>query len=355
MTEGPQQPYHPNQGWPAPPGPHDSPRTPGTPGEARQVLHGNIVGGPDHQPQRPAWTPPAEWAPPLPGQGTRGPSQQQQQPQQHQQFGRPAGAGPDWSALADANASRARRRKRRLIGGGVLAVAAVAGIVATLVAGSGRPSVSPVAAASYAPSERPLPPEPSFSELSVPAQLDPLVFISDREKDTAPLSVAGLFPGKKLVWGGRTYTKATAAEGQCSSAASADLAAVLRRNGCGRVLRVTYVGGEVAVTVGVAVFDDQSAAGKAKSQAKGYVMPLSGGGVGAFCHATSCRTTTNAKGRYAYFTIAGLKNNGRITASDTVARQAGTDGSDYAFNRIVQRGKDQAAAAMVSTVASPGH
>ncbi|MDX3071821.1 hypothetical protein [Streptomyces sp. MI02-7b] len=350
MTEGPQQPYNPNQGWTAPPGPHDTPRTPGTPGQARQVLRGTIVGDPGHQPQRPARTPRAEWAPPLPGHGTRGPSQRE-----HQRLGRPAAVEPDWAALADANEARARRRRRRLTGGGVLAVAAVAGVVATAVAGSGRPSVSPTAAAPSAPSEVAPPREPSFSGLSVQARLDPLVFISDREKDTAPLSVAGLFPGKRLVWSGRTYTRATAAKGKCSSAASADLAAVLRKNGCGKVLRVTYVGGEVAVTVGVAVFDDPSAAGRAKSQAKGYVRPLSGGGAGAFCHATSCRTTTNAKGRYAYFTIAGLRNNGRVTASDTVARQAGTDGSDYAFNRIVQRGRDQAAAATVPAVASPGH
>lgn len=316
------------------------------------MLRGNIVGGPDHQPQQAAWTPPADWTPPLPGQGTRGPSRQHQQQQQHQQFGRPATSEPDWSALADETASRTRRRKFYLIGGGVLAAAAVAGIVATAVVSSGRPSVSPTPTASSAPSEVALPPEPSFSEVSAPPQLDPLDFISDRRKDTAPLSVAGLFPGKKLVWGGRTYTKATAKEGNCSSAASADLAAVLRKNGCRTFLRVTYVGGKVAVTVGVAVFDDQGAAGRAKSQAKGYVTPLSGGGVGTFCHATSCRTTTNAKGRYAYFTIAGLKNNGRITASDTVARQAGKDGSDYAFNRIVQRGKDQAAA-MASAAASP--
>ncbi|MFD3455722.1 hypothetical protein ACFWVC_26540 [Streptomyces sp. NPDC058691] len=348
MTEGPQQPYNPNQGWTAPQGPHSTPRTPG---EQRQVLRGNIVGGPDHQPQQPAWTPPAEWAPPLPGQGTRGPSQQQQQ--QQQQFGPPPTGEPDWSALAEETESRARRRRLYFIGGGVLAVAAVAGIVATAVVSSGRPSASPTPTASSAPSEVALPPEPSFSEVSPPPQLNPLDFISDRKKDTAPLSVAGLFPGKKLVWGGRTYTKAAAKEGSCSSAASAGLAAVLRKNGCSKILRVTYVGGKVAVTVGVAVFDDQSAAGKAKSQAKGYVLPLSGGGVGTFCHATSCRTTTNAKGRYAYFTIAGLKNNGRITASDTVARQAGKDGSDYAFNRIVQRGKDQAAAAMASAVASP--
>ncbi|MFJ4850617.1 MULTISPECIES: hypothetical protein [unclassified Streptomyces] len=300
MTEGPQQPHNPDRGRTAPPGPHSASRTPA--GE-RPALRGDLAGGP----------------------GLRAPR-------------------PDWAALAD-RAERARYRARRrrlaLTGGGVLAaVAAVTGIVATAVAGSS------------APSGVALPPAPSSSGVSAPP-LDPLAYISDRGKDTAPLTVAGLFPGRQLVRGGRTYTKTGAEEGNCSSATSAELAAVLRRNGCGRLLRVTYTGGRAAVTVGVAVFGDPSAAGRAKSQAEGYLKPLPGGGAGAFCRATSCRTTSNATGRYAYFTIAGLKNNARVTASDTVARQAGTDGSDYAFHRIVQRGRSQAAAAATSATASP--
>ncbi|MEU6340587.1 hypothetical protein ABZ883_06485 [Streptomyces sp. NPDC046977] len=296
MTEGPQQPYHPDRGRTAPPGQHSASRTPA--GE-RPALRGDLAGGP----------------------------------------GLPA-PRPDWAALAERAEYRARRRRLALTGGGVLAVAAVTGIVATAVAGSS------------APSRVALPPRPSSSGVSAPP-LDPLAYISDRGKDTAPLTVAGLFPGRHLVRDGRTYTRAGAQEGDCSSAASAELAAVLRRNGCGKLLRVTYADGRAAVTVGVAVFGDPSAAGRTKSQAKGYVKPLAGGGAGTFCRATSCRTTTNATGRYAYFTIAGLKNNARVTASDTVARQAGTDGSDHAFHRIVQRGRSQAAAAATSATASP--
>jgi hypothetical protein len=71
------------------------------------------------------------------------------------------------------------------------------------------------------------------------------------------------------------------------------------------------------------------------------VLPLSGGGVGTFCHAVPCRLSTNSIGRYAYFTTAGLANGGALSASDTQALQAGNDLATFAFNEIVQRGNTQ--------------
>ncbi|MEU4094718.1 hypothetical protein [Streptomyces sp. NPDC026673] len=345
MTDGPQQPYHPNEGWTAPPGQQGAPE--GT-GDRRQVLRGQIVGGPDHQPQRPAWTPPADWSPPVPGQGTRGPSQPQSTP--------PAGNEPDWSALADEAEAGARRRRLLLIGGGVLAVAAVAGIVATAVVTSGSPEPSPTETASAPASEVALPPEPSFSEVSPGPTYGPLDFLSTAAKDTAPLAVGTLFPGKKLDWvDGRTYTKTRSAENRdCAAGATGSLSAALSGSGCTRMMRVTYTRGGSAVTVGVAVFKDAASAKKLARTNK-FVRPLGGGGVGDFCHAVACWSKSGAVGRYAYFTISGPKNGTAATSSDTASRQAGQDGFNYAFNRIVQRGKEQADAAMAAAAASPAN
>ncbi|MDX6348676.1 MAG: hypothetical protein QOF84_3466 [Streptomyces sp.] len=335
MTEGPQQPHNPQQGqqgWQTPPA---APQQP-------QVLRGNVVGEPQQSQAAPSWNAPTDWAAPVPGQGTRGPSAQPAP------F---APAEPDWSALAEQSEARARRRKLFFVGGGVLAVVAISGIVATAVVSSNhkKPVASPTVTAATTEA---LPPQPSFPSVTPAPTYNALDFISTAKKDTAPLSVNTLFPEKKkLSWaqGARTYTKtASAGTSSCTSAASGTLGAVLKKYGCSHLFRVTYVRGTVAVTVGVAVFDDAAHADQVKQHAKGYVLPLAGGGQAAFCHATSCRLTTNAKGRYAYFTIAGLRNNQAVTTSDTLARQAGTDGGAYAFSRIVQRGRDAVASAAAS-------
>jgi hypothetical protein len=300
MTDGPQQPQNPHQGFP-----------------------GNNPFPPYQQPgQAPAWNTPGPAAP------------------------RPA--EPDWGALAEESQSRAKRRKLLFVGGGVLAVAAIAGIVATAVVSSDHGNSDgkkTQADSSASASEQPLPPQPTFSDVSIPPPPNPLDFISTAKKDTATLSTATLFPGKSLLWQSRNYTKtATTRTTSCTTAAAGALSTALGNNGCRQVLRATYVRGTVAVTVGIAVFDNSTSATKLRSTAK-YLRPLNGGGVTDFCHAVACRVTTNAIGRYAYFTIAGLKNNQTITDADTVAKQAGTDISNFAFNQIRQRGVAQASAA----------
>ena len=49
---------------------------------------------------------------------------------------------PDWAALAEVSAARSQRRKWLFLGGGALATAAVATIVATAVVSAGRGSDS---------------------------------------------------------------------------------------------------------------------------------------------------------------------------------------------------------------------
>jgi len=143
---------------------------------------------------------------------------------------------------------------------------------------------------------------------------------------------------------GLVYAKtATATTTTCSAAARSGLAHALATSGCRKLIRATYTNGGTAVTVGVAVFDDKAHAQKLQKVAQ-YLAPLNGGGVPDFCHAVACRMTSNAVGRYAYFAIAGLKNGKTITATDKVALQSANDASNFAFQRIIQRGRDAAAA-----------
>ncbi|MFI0923079.1 hypothetical protein ACH4TP_03910 [Streptomyces sp. NPDC021012] len=276
---------------------------------------------------------------------------QPQQPAQPNPFPGAQGGGdtPDWAALADASASRGRRKRLLLIGGGVLATVAVGAIVATAVVSTNKKNEAanknPVPTDSISPTGTPSP-EPTFSSVAPPPPPNPRDYISDPKKDKAPLSAEGLFPGKKLSMNNRPYKKGTtSATTNCAAVTQGGLGGVLKRNGCERVLRATYVKDGVAITVGVAVFPSEAAAQKAKEQATGGIAPLVGGGVGDFCHATVCLRRSNAIGRYAYFTQAGFANGRKVTKADKPVFQASDDLGTFAFNQIYARGRSQASAA----------
>ena len=55
--------------------------------------------------------------------------------------------------------------------------------------------------------------------------------------------------------------------------------------------------------------------------------------------------TSNSVGRYAYFAIAGYRDGKTLPPTDTVARQAADEASNFAFTRIIQRGRNAAAQA----------
>ncbi|WP_437437854.1 hypothetical protein [Streptomyces olivoreticuli] len=293
-------------------------------------------GGPHGAPGEPH-RPTPQWGPPPPPQPTPPPPP----------WGAASGAPqtPDWSALADDTAARGRRRKWLLLGGGgALATAAVATAVAFAVTGShGGGKQSGLPAPEKLPSSSGAP-EPSFSENAPPPPPNPLDFIASADKDKAPLSTKTLFPHTKPVLYKRTYERtATATTTDCASATQGALGSVLADNGCRKVLRSTYVRDGIAVTVGVAVFDDKAAADKAKEQSAGNIASLSGDNAPEFCRATACRLTANAIGRYAYFTVAGFANGKAVDSGDTAALQAGRDVSDYTFRRIMYRAQAQAA------------
>ncbi|MEU1781167.1 hypothetical protein ABZ545_16960 [Streptomyces abikoensis] len=320
--------------WGAPP-----PQQPGQPGQPQPGQFGPPPGQPAQAaplpPQQPAAHPGAQppQAPPLPHPGVL-----------PQPWDRPqAGGTPDWAALAD-TADRNRRRKWLLIGGGALATAAVAAIVATAVVLSDKGDKN-LPAAEKLPSASAGTPEPTFSKAVTPPP-NPREFISSQEKDTAPLTVKTLFPHSKPSLDKRVYKRAaqdTATD--CASVAQGGLGQVLADNGCRQVLRSTYVRDGVAVTVGVAVFDTKAAADKAKEQSTGNIAPLTGDDAASFCQGTACRLSANAEGRYAYFTIAGFTNGSAVTPDDTKALQAGRDVAGYTFRRIMARANAQAAAA----------
>ncbi|NLU66915.1 hypothetical protein HCC30_06465 [Streptomyces sp. HNM0574] len=230
-----------------------------------------------------------------------------------------------------------------MIGGGALAAVVVAGIVATAVIGQGggsEPSAGGGASPDL-PSSTPGQPQPTFND-EPPPPPPPRDFIATAERDKAPLTQESLFPGDKATINGRAYKKgAVSAAKKCASGAHSGLGPVLTKNGCDGLYRATFTREDLAVTVGIAVFDDAETATKVKSQYKPNLKALPGNGVPDFCRTVSCRTTVNSLGRYAYFTISGRTDGKESTEQDKAATRAGLDGSNYAYARILQRGKLQ--------------
>lgn len=257
---------------------------------------------------------------------------------------------PDWSALAEASAARNKRKRGLLIGGGVLAVLLVGAAVATAVVLTNKSNdeaknSGPTPTGSAAPTDS-ASPAPTFSSVAPLPPPNPMDYLSDARKDKAPLSPEGLFPGKKLTMNGRPYQKgATSSTTDCAAVTQGGLGTVLKTNGCTRVIRATYVKDGVAVTVGVAVFPTDDQALKAKKQASGGIAPLTGAGVGDFCHKTVCLRRTNSIGRYVYLTQTGFTNGTKVTTGDKAVFRTADDLGTFAFNQIYARGRAQASAA----------
>lgn len=240
-----------------------------------------------------------------------------------------------------------------MIGGGALATAAVAAIVATAVISTGKDD--PGAAgknASELPSATDLPsetaqPEPSFSSVAPAPPPNPKDYISDVRKDRAPVTVDAFFPGRKLTMGDRVYAKgATHRTTKCATTTQGALGSILANNGCDQVIRATYSRSGVAVTIGLAVFETEAQAKKAAQQASGGLASLSGSGVPTFCRGGAvCRRTANSYGRYAYFTVGGFTNGRNVTKGDKNVFAVGDDLTDFTFRQIRHRGDVQASAA----------
>ncbi|MEN3584174.1 hypothetical protein AAH978_08485 [Streptomyces sp. ZYX-F-203] len=272
-------------------------------------------------------------------------------PETQQPWGGDGGRTPDWAALAEASETRQKRRRVLFVAGGALATVGVAVAVALAVVSAdgddtatgdptGLPSAADLPSAGAT--------APSFAPTSAPPPLNPKDFVASASKDKAPLDTDSLFPGTQLTVDDVVYRKGPTADTRtCSSAARNDLPAILDANDCARLIRITYSADDVAVTVGVAVFDSAAQATKTKSEVDGksIVRSLSGGGVADFCNGAVCRSTANSYGRYAYFTLAGFTDGTDVTEKDTEVFRAGDDLAEFTFRQILQRGQAQASAA----------
>ncbi|MEU4798176.1 hypothetical protein [Streptomyces sp. NPDC023327] len=263
------------------------------------------------------------------------------------------GPTPDWAALAEASEARARRRRWLMIGGGALATIAVAAAVAiTVVSANGDDATASNKPASELPATAEIPgasddPGPTFKETTPPPPPDPKDFIASAKKDKAPLTPEGLFPGRTYTSGETVYKKGrTDSTDKCASVTQPALGALLTANDCTRLIRVSYVKGGLAVTIGVAVFDTSAEATKVMKQVKnGLVTALPGKGVPNFCQTGVCRGTYHSYGRYAYFTTTGYPSGKSVTTADRKAYAVGDTMARFAFRQIDQRGRAQASAA----------
>ncbi|WP_280886327.1 hypothetical protein [Streptomyces sp. LBL] len=272
---------------------------------------------------------------------------------QQQPWDGDATGSPDWAALAEASETRNKRRRLLFIGGGALATLAVGTAVAMMVVSAGGSDDASNKPASSLPAATDIPSgsgtaAPSFAPTSAPPPLDPKDFVASKSKDTAPFGPDILYPGTQLTMGSTIYKKGPTADTKsCAAAAKGTLPKILNDNACTRLVRVTYTQGGIAVTVGVAVFDTEAAAIKAKGQSdkQSIVASLAGQDVKAFCNSAVCRSTTNSYGRYAYFTIAGFTNGKDVTSKDTAVFATGDDLAEFTFRQIRRRGEAQASAA----------
>jgi len=261
---------------------------------------------------------------------------------------------PDWAALAEASEIRNRRRRLFFIVGGALATVAIGTAVAMAVvsaSGDDDEANKPTSSAPAAAIPSATGTAPSFAPTSAPPPLDPQDFISSKAKDTAPLGAQILYPGTQLTMGSTVYKKGTTSDTKNCAATDTvqpSLGKILTANGCTQFMRVSYTKDGVSVTVGVAVFDTEAKAAKAKGQVntkKDIVKSLSGGAVKAFCNSAICRTTSNSYGRYAYFTIAGFTDGKNVTEKDTAVFGIGDNLAEFTFRQIHRRGEAQASTA----------
>jgi hypothetical protein len=245
-----------------------------------------------------------------------------------------------------------------IIGGGALATLAIGTVVALGIVQQGKgdgegtggqadDSLSASGGTTDPPSQ-----EPTFEPTTVPPLPKPREFITDADKDIAPFTADGFFAGETMTIDDREYTRQAVHEAtDCAEGGTEKMGAALAEHGCVALLRATYSGGAVTVTVGVAQFPTEEEAAAAKEASKGaHITPLISGDAPEFCGRGGCRTTRNQVGRYAYFTIAGNSDNTPDSGEDTAALQAARDGNEHAHARIVLRGENQASASASARV-----
>lgn len=252
-------------------------------------------------------------------------------------------AQPDWNAMAAQQETARKKRKRiLLIAGGVVAVLVVVGGAAFgLGAFKSSPSTVPVAAGSSTPAGTPS----AHASAATPSAAAPTT--APAEPTTAPptkpvalptYAAQNVLSAASLKINGKTYSRTgTATTAPCWKATGGGLGSVLTDQGCVQVLRATYVSGNSAVTVGIAVFHDKADAATASAHYVGDVAPLYGGKVVPFCVKAACAVSHDQHGRYNYFTVAG-PTDGTAGDHDNTAIAAGHGFAGYALSQLMKLG-----------------
>ncbi|MFI2610889.1 hypothetical protein [Kitasatospora sp. NPDC018619] len=246
---------------------------------------------------------------------------------------------PDWDALADRNEADAKRRRRLKAVGVVAAVAVVGGLVAggVLLFKGKKDDGSPVAAKTTGPVASP-------SASGTPD--DPSKPIWEAATDPAPQDAGALFSALQVTINGATWNRTVVTlDSPCwdGNSTTGGLGKVLGDQGCQQVLRATYVSGESAVTVGVAVFDHRIQAETALKNFAGQLKGAPAAGSPAFCAAAGCTGTHNSLGRYGYFTVEGSAKGGN--APDATATAAASGFAEHVKGQLLKRAKAASSAA----------
>ncbi|MEV7925647.1 hypothetical protein [Kitasatospora sp. NPDC088779] len=329
--------------------------------------------GPPGQPPLPQPGPPGQqlppqWQPnpqphPQPNPQAHHQAHPQLHPQSYPQPQAPQRAEPNWEALADRNAADGKRRRRLRALGVAVAVVLVGGLIAggavLLTKGGGdKPVAGPIASASNRPSSaasgaaRSAAPSaaatPGGNPSGTPggAPDDPSKPIWEAATDPAPQDAGALFSALQVTVNGATWNRTfVSLDSPCwdGNSTTGGLGKVLGDQGCQKVLRATYVSGDSAVTVGVAVFDHKI---QAETSMKSYTGHLKGAvapGAPAFCATPGCTNTHNTLGRYAYFTVEGSAKGG--DTADATATAAAVGFGEHVKGQLLQRAKAASAAA----------
>lgn len=296
--------------------------------------------------------PPVQPQPPVHPQPVQ-PQHQWQQPQPPQPQPPAQHAEPDWAALADRNEAEAKRKGRTRIIGAAVALLVVGGLVAGgllfMNKGDGEKPVAEPTPSGTAATQPP--PAPTASGKASPTATasatpeDPSKPLWEATTDPAPQDAAALFSALTVTVNGATWNRTVVSlDSPCwdGNSTVGGLGKILGDQGCRQVLRATYVSGDSAVTVGVAVFDHKQ---QAEAAVKNYVGHLKGAaapGSPAFCTTPGCTNTKGTLGRYGFFTVEGSAKGGNTADAAATAAAVGFD--EHVKSQLLQRTKAAAGA-----------